>query len=116
MKRFFHLAFVGALVAGLVVSSTACHSARRGEALGRPLKDTSPAVERGHIVFQKHCYRCHPNGEGGLGPSLSDKPLFVIKTQVRAGLGAMPGFRKEQISPEELDDLMKYMVALRKAD
>jgi mono/diheme cytochrome c family protein len=69
-------------------------------------------------VFQQHCHQCHPGGEGGLGPALNDKPApaFLIKTQVRLGLGTMPGFDKAQISPEELDDLAAYMLASRKAE
>jgi mono/diheme cytochrome c family protein len=96
---------------------TACRSARRGEAIGRPVPTPSPEAQRGQLVFQQHCHRCHPGGEGGLGPSLNDKPApkFLMKTQVRAGLGSMPGFDKDKISAEELNDLMSYMLALRKA-
>jgi len=67
-------------------------------------------------VFQQHCYKCHPGGEGGLGPAINDKPFprFLMKTQVRAGLGAMPSFHKQDIPPDELEVLMKYIVALRK--
>jgi len=62
---------------------------------------------------------CHPGGEGGLGPSLNDKPLpaFAKKLQVRTGLvgfNIMPAFNKHQIPSEDLDDLMRYMKALRK--
>ena len=79
------------LAAALAVSG--CRSVRRGDAIGRPVAKASAEVERGRVVFQQHCYRCHPGGEGGLGPSLNDKPApaFLVRTQVRAGLGAMPG-------------------------
>ena len=51
-----------------------------------------------------------------MAPALNDKPApkFLIKTQVRLGLGAMPSFGREQISSEDLDDLVDYVVALRK--
>lgn len=39
-----------------------------------------------------------------------------MKTQVRAGLGAMPRFDTHIIPETDLDDLMKYVMALRKAD
>jgi mono/diheme cytochrome c family protein len=96
---------------------SACRSPRRGEAVGRSVTKLTPSVERGHVIYQQHCYRCHPGGEGGLAPSLNDKPApaFLIKTQVRAGLGAMPGFDKEEIPPADLDDLTAYMLALRRA-
>ena len=53
-------------------------------------------------------------------PSMGDHhsngpfPRFLMKTQVRAGMGAMPSFHKIDIPPEELDALMKYIVAQRK--
>jgi mono/diheme cytochrome c family protein len=78
---------------------------------------SSPAIEHGQLTFQQHCHRCHPGGEGGLGPSLNDKPVpvFLMKTQVRRGLGTMPRFNKDEISPHEMDDLMAYVLALRRA-
>jgi mono/diheme cytochrome c family protein len=62
-----------------------------------------------------HCHKCHPNGEAGLAPGINDKPLpeFLMKTQVRVGLGAMPSFSREQISDQELDDLIRYLKTLR---
>lgn len=104
-------------VAVLVLVSIGCRSVRRGEPVGRSPRLTSVAEKRGHVLYQVHCHRCHPGGEGGLGPALNDKPLpvFLMKVQVRAGLGAMPGFGSDRISEEEMDDLMAYVIALRKA-
>ena len=95
-----------------------CSSVRRGDAIGRPITKASAEVERGRVVYQQQCYRCHPGGEGGLGPSLNDKPLpaFLIRTQIRAGMGVMPGFDEERISPEQMSDLMTYIFALRNAE
>jgi mono/diheme cytochrome c family protein len=100
------------------VCGTGCRSVRRAEPITGGLKRNDAKIEHGAVVFQRNCHQCHPGGEGGLGPSLNDKPApeFLMKTQVRVGLGAMPGFSKEQISPEELDDLMAYVIALRKSD
>jgi cytochrome c5 len=104
---------------GLVVIalSTACHSVRRGEPIVGPMHLNSQQ-DRGRIVFQQRCHQCHPNGEAGLGPALNNKPapVFLMKTQVRLGLGAMPRFGEHTISKSELDDLMTYVIALRKAD
>ena len=102
----------------LLCALTACRSSRRGEPLTQPLRTTNPDIESGRLVFMQYCHQCHPNGSGGLGPGLNDKPLpgFLMKTQVRLGLGTMPNFSKEIISSEELDDLIKYVVALRKSD
>ena len=91
-------------------------SARRGEPLVGPLSDNSDAVARGQRVFMANCHACHPGGEAGLAPAINNKPLpgFMIKTQVRLGVGAMPRFSKEEISSDQLDDLVTYLKALRR--
>ena len=96
---------------------TGCHSVRRGEPIVGPMQLT-PKQQRGQIVFQERCHQCHPYGEAGLGPALNNKPapVFLMKTQVRAGLGVMPRFDTHIIPPQDLDDLMAYVIALRKAD
>jgi mono/diheme cytochrome c family protein len=106
------------LLTALCLALTACHTSRRGEPITGPLQINDAKVEHGRIVFLKNCHQCHPNGEAGLGPALNNKPapVFLMKTQVRVGLGAMPHFTKDQIPPEDLDDLMAYVMALRKAD
>jgi mono/diheme cytochrome c family protein len=105
------------LVAVVFGGASGCRSVRRGEPVGRTPELVSVGEKRGRVIYQEHCHRCHPGGEGGLGPSLNDKPLprFLMKTQVRAGLGVMPGFGEDRISDDDLADLMAYMIALRKA-
>jgi cytochrome c5 len=107
--------FCGCVVGLLAVG---CGSVRRGEPMTGVSEWKEPAVRQGEVVFAKNCHQCHPGGEGGLGPGLNDKPapVWLMKTQVRVGLGTMPGFGEEQISSEELDDLMAYLIALRKSD
>ncbi|MEW6160129.1 MAG: cytochrome c [Verrucomicrobiota bacterium] len=103
-------------IAGLLVGTLGCRSARRGEPVVGPMTQLNEKAERGRLVFYEHCHTCHPGGEGGLAPALNDKPAprFLMKTQVRLGLGAMPGFDRHHIPPEELDDLMEYLLALRR--
>ena len=93
-----------------------CGSARRGEPLVGPLPISSPAVAQGRQVFMAHCQQCHPGGEAGLGPAINDKPLpgFLIALQVRRGLGAMPAFSPQELSPDELDALIAYLKVLRR--
>jgi mono/diheme cytochrome c family protein len=100
----------------VVLASVSCRSVRRGEPIQGKLDASDSAIARGERVFAQNCHACHPGGEGGLGPGINDKPFpkFLMKTQVRRGLGTMPSFDKHTISPEELDDLMKYIVALRR--
>src|SRR5688572_22618355 len=104
------------LLAGTLGTSMGCASARRGEVVGRPVDTSSPPLARGLQVFTKDCHHCHPGGEAGLGPALNNKPVpgFMVRLQVRAGLGAMPSFSHEKLSPAELDDLVAYVLALRR--
>jgi mono/diheme cytochrome c family protein len=105
-------------VMALLLSGLGCHTTRRGEPITGAMQISDPKVERGRSVFLRNCHQCHPGGEAGLGPALNNKPapVFLMKTQVRVGLGAMPSFSKNQIPPEDLDALMTYLIALRKAD
>lgn len=104
-------------IAGLMVVAglaTGCGQARRSEPLMGPLV-LAGDEERGRIAYMKYCHQCHPGGEAGLGPSLNDKalPTFLKRFQVRQGIGSMPSFSEEEISDEELDDIMEYLKALR---
>ena len=90
---------------------TAGCSARRGEPFLGALRISEPGIARGQQVFYRDCHQCHPGGEAGLGPAINNKPLpgFLIKFQVRNGLGAMPAFSQNEISPEELDRGMRNL-------
>jgi mono/diheme cytochrome c family protein len=94
----------------------ACGTARRGEPTQEPILIQDPQVLQGQRVFMAYCHQCHPRGEAGLGPGLNDKPLpgFLIRFQVRNGLGAMPAFPPEVIPPDELDSLVTYLAVLRR--
>jgi len=93
-----------------------CGSARRGEPVAPPLVLTAEEA-RGERIFMRECHVCHPGGEGGLGPAINNKPLpgFLIRFQVRRGLGAMPAFPDEKIPPGELDAIVDYLKALRRS-
>jgi mono/diheme cytochrome c family protein len=100
----------------MVLLLSACASARRSEPLVGPLPLDQLELVGGRQVFATHCHQCHPGGEAGLGPALNNKPLpdFLIRLQVRRGLGVMPGFSDEEISDEEMRDLLAYLKALRR--
>ena len=68
-------------------------------------------IKKGALVFDKHCSKCHPGGEKGLGPSLVNNPLpgFAMRMQIRHGFGTMPSFKKSEISKEELDQVIDYI-------
>ena len=73
------------------------------------------AVQEGQVLYMQYCQKCHPDGEAGLGPSIFYHPGFVKKFQTRHGLGVMPEFDKSVISDEELDKIVLYLKALKKA-
>lgn len=93
-----------------------CGSARRGVPVTGAHDLDDPELRLGRRIFDAHCHQCHPGGTGGLGPALNNKPLpgFLIKFQVRRGLGAMPAFSDEEISDDELDALVAYLKWLRR--
>jgi mono/diheme cytochrome c family protein len=99
----------------LAAVTLACGSARRGEPLRAERQPPNAAIALGEQVYDRACSQCHPGGEGGLGPSLNDKPLpkWAIRIQVRNGVGAMPRFGSGEISDEQLAAMTSYMVWLR---
>lgn len=115
-KRTFPCA-VSSLPLIALLLLAACGSPRRAETVAVPT-DLPAEAEKGEQLFMNFCYKCHPGGTAGLGPSLNDKPLpgFAIKFQVREGWGVMPSFKKDVISAEELDDIVHYLKELRKID
>ncbi len=50
--------------------------------------------------------------------ALNNKPLagFLVRFQVRHGLGVMPSFDEERVTEEELDLLVEYLAALRRSN
>lgn len=109
-SRFVMVTLVStALLAG------ACATARKTEPLAPPIDVSDPKVAHGQKVFFQHCHQCHPHGQGGLGPAIVNKPSpeFLMKFQVRHGLGTMPSFGSEKIPRDDLDALMEYIKAVR---
>src|SRR5688572_9675722 len=102
-------------VAILIFLLIGCGSARRSEPIRGPMNITSTEIESGMKIFMKRCHQCHPGGEGGLGPALNNKPLpgTLMKFQIRQGIGSMPSFSESEITNQELDQVVEYVVALR---
>lgn len=95
--------------------SAGCSSSRRDALVARQVNISSRQLEIGQRVFMYECNQCHPGGAAGLGPALNNKPIpgFVLRFQVRHGVGAMPKFDHSQISSESLSDLVLYVKTLR---
>src|SRR5690242_13860671 len=93
-----------------------CGTARRDTPLMSQPRDISdPKLALGKRVFDNNCYQCHPGGDKGLAPGINDKPVpaWLMKTQIRAGLGAMPSFSKKELSDKEVDAVAAYLLYLR---
>jgi mono/diheme cytochrome c family protein len=100
----------------LVLVLAACGARHRGEPHGPAIRDVVNE-QHGKTLFQKFCYKCHPNGTTGLGPAINNKPLpeFAIKTQIRQGVGAMPSFDHATLSDADVDAIARYVTQLRSA-
>ena len=98
-----------------LVALAGCGSARRGELVGAPVVADSPQERRGERLFYRHCSKCHPGGEAGLGPALNNKPLpaIAIRTQIRQGLGAMPAFDGHHLSDADVEAIVEFVIVLR---
>ena len=103
------------LLLGLLTLLYGCAPAYRGAPILGPLESSNPQVAHGERVFAANCNQCHPTGGRGLGPGITNKPLpdWVVRFQVRNGLGEMPAFSEEEISSEELDAVVAYLNTLR---
>lgn len=86
---------------------------RKSAPLKEPLAVEGESVKNGQIHFMHHCQKCHPQGEGGLGPAINHVPGFAKRFQIRHGLGVMPAFKKEQISKKDLQDILAYLKILK---
>ena len=110
-----HLLLPVSIVLSVIVGLASCGSARRGEPIAGRFSISSPEMRQGQKVFMKYCDQCHPGGEAGLAPAINNKPLptFLMRFQVRHGVGAMPAFNQQDISEEDLDHLLTYLKELK---
>ncbi len=105
------------VVVALAVVAAGCGKSQRGIPGEPKLRTSSVEIAKGERLFQKFCYQCHPEGAAGIGPALNDKPLpeIAIRTQIRAGVGAMPAFDHTWMTDPEVAAVAEYVQALRAA-
>lgn len=103
------------LTGAALFAMAACGSSRRSVPVSGPMMIPNAKVAMGERAFMETCNACHPRGEAGLAPGINNKPLpeFLMKFQVRHGLGAMPSFSEEEVTPEELDAIVEYLKYMR---
>lgn len=94
------------LIVVMILLAIGCSVSRIPPAEGFQFAET-----RGQQTWMRYCNSCHPQGMGGLGPSIIDKPLpgFLIRRQVRWGIGTMPSFSREAIDTQEMDHLIAFI-------
>lgn len=111
MKRL-----VAILILAPVLFSLSCKSRKEAPYI-TPLENASIEVQEGKLLFHNYCNKCHPDGTAGLGPSIINKPLpdFLIRFQIRNGLGVMPAFKKEYLPDEDVKKIISYINALQDA-
>jgi len=81
-------------------------------------RTSSAQLEHGRSKYMQYCQKCHPMGETGLGPALNNNPApgFIKRFQVRHGLGAMPAFKQDVISRNDLNGIMRYLKSMKKEE
>ncbi|HEY3061946.1 MAG TPA: cytochrome c [Chloroflexota bacterium] len=73
----------------------------------------------GQPAFAAHCNSCHPGANAGIGPALygpqvaerypDDGALVAV---IRQGKGGMPGFSSDQLSDQDLTNIIAYLHGL----
>jgi mono/diheme cytochrome c family protein len=77
------------------------------------------SAEKGKIAFVRHgCWQCHGyEGQGGVtGKRLAPDPLpfETLSAFVRTTSGAMPPYREQILSDEDLADIYAYLQSIPK--
>src|SRR5438045_2289187 len=80
------------VLAALLLAAGCANDSRRSESLGNEVALRGDSEQHGQLIYMQNCYSCHLGGEGGIGPAINNKPLpgFLMKAQIRAGIGEMP--------------------------
>jgi ubiquinol-cytochrome c reductase cytochrome c subunit len=80
-------------------------------------------LARGREVYAANCLACHGAGGqgasvggGAVAPNLGGATPTQIAEAARIGPGVMPPFTEGQISQEDMDSLVRYVVSLRDAN
>ncbi|MDX6535257.1 MAG: menaquinol-cytochrome c reductase cytochrome b/c subunit [Gaiellales bacterium] len=103
-----------AILIALTIAGGEAPGATGASVTGKPEFDSLPAAQ---LVVDFGCTSCHDFGGGGpaIGPNLGNgapnPDPTAIKNQIANGGGGMPAF-KDQMTPEQIDEVTKFIVAL----
>jgi mono/diheme cytochrome c family protein len=111
MKKLLIIVCLVATVSSVVITS--CVSRKSEPITQKSFVPATTRIAHGESVYMMHCQKCHPAGEGGLGPSITANPApqFIKRFQMRHGIGVMPSFKQDEISKQDLRDISKYLYA-----
>lgn len=112
-KRYWYISFL--ILIFFLLKVTGC-SAPKIMPYSEPVTLETKELENGRKLFDQHCATCHPRGMSGLGPAIINKPLpeFLIRFQIRNGIGVMPAFKEDVLDDEQVENIAEYLVYLRK--
>jgi mono/diheme cytochrome c family protein len=110
-KTIVLLLLVG--LALFIVIIPSCVARKAEPLMQKTFVPANKRIANGERVFMAHCQKCHPGGEGGLGPAINANPApqLVKRFQMRHGLGVMPSFKKDEITKKDLHDISKFLHA-----
>lgn len=102
------------LVIGMVATVCGCSKESSGttayavEDFEYPLESTD--LTTGNTVYAEYCEGCHPGGEEGDGPKITDLGASPaqMRWRVRSGGDDMPAFGPDKISDAQLEALLAY--------
>jgi len=96
-----------------------------------PLRAASPVASQarsslapgdataGQQPFAPRCNSCHPGANAGIGPALYGPQLVdrypddgALAAVIRQGKGGMPGFSSDQLSDQDLTNIIAYLHGL----
>jgi mono/diheme cytochrome c family protein len=116
--NYWKIVVLFVLLIATVFTVSSCVVRKSEPLTGEKFTRQKESVASGEKLYMEHCQKCHPMGEGGLGPSINSNPAprFVKRFQMRHGLGVMPSFNKEELSKQDLKDISDYLKAWKHYD
>lgn len=106
-KNILATSFVLAIISTMIIPS--CVVRRSEPIVGNMFAPVDQLAIEGETIYMAKCQKCHPGGEGGLGPSINGLPGFLKPVQIRHGLGVMPAFKQDDLPKDELKKVRIYM-------
>ena len=100
------------LISLLVTLNLSCAKSDSSDSVPYEVLPTGIA-SNGQSVYLINCQSCHGvSAGGGSGPDVRDSSVDTIKSAVRLGRSGMASYSQNQISSQQLADLIAYIDTL----